>query len=162
MNESEMREPLLRQNGGPSVEAELKMLRKLMDAETRRIGRLKHWTIGIWAVWLAVVVVTFGAYGFLAGPAPKALPAVQREAPAGQAPPKESSPLLSAITMIVVFLLFACVAGLPIVGIIFLVILMLSPRSATVTQLRSSLAALDAQLRLLAATQRKPADGPGN
>lgn len=160
MTESTVKEALLRQNGGPSLEAELNMLNTLMEAEARRARRLKRWAIAVWVVWLAVVVLLFGGYALLRVRAPQAPAPVQGEAPAGQAAPNESHSLISAVSVTVVILLFACLAGLPIIGVIFLILLLLSPRSATVMQLQTGLSALDTQLRSLAGAQKKTADGP--
>ena len=95
MSDNAMRESLLRQNASASVEAELKMLHGLMDAENRRARRLTTWTIIVWSVWFGLVVLLFVLYPLLAyNPAPAQQPAV----PAQQAAPHVITYVVVALT----------------------------------------------------------------
>ena len=154
MSENAMRESLLRQNATASVEAELKMLHGLMDAENRRARRLTTWTWVVWCVWFGVVVLMFVVYPLLGRKKPAA--AQQPAVPAAQAAPRDEVPFIGVVILATVPLMLIAAVLLPPAGIILLILQILARRSATLSQLRVSVAAIDAQLKLLAAAQTSP------
>jgi hypothetical protein len=159
MSESELREALLEQNGSTSVETELNVLNGLVEAEDRRARRLKFWTIAVWVIWLAMLVVMFVATARVVERA-HLTPTPPAPWPSTQPAPRPG--LMVAVGLFNVSLLLIGIAGMSLLGTVLLVLLMLSRRSASVIQLRASVTAIDAQLRQLAAAQKNPTDGPSN
>ncbi len=141
MNDDSMRESLLRQHTSTTVAVQ--MLYDLLDAENRRVRRLTHWT---WVVWLLWFVLT-ALYVLLA------VNTYMRPEPP------------SVSVFVVTWPFFLVLVPLAVIGGVLLVELMLARRSATVSQLRVSIAAIDAQLKQLqhAATAQpaQPADQSG-
>jgi hypothetical protein len=152
MNENKLRESLLRQNAASSVEAELQALHGLMDSEERRARRLTMWTLAVWASWFALVAAMFVL--FLLLPLFVQPPAVQPPAaPVAQAANDQGivSTAVAAILRTIVSLMLIAAVLLPAAGLILLILQILTRRSATLSQLRASIAAIEAQLKSLAA-----------
>jgi hypothetical protein len=156
MNEDSMRESLLRQQAATSVETELNALRQLVESENRRCRHLARWTLAVWCVWLLAVVLMF------------ALPILNARKPHEAAvPPAPAAPGSVLDTSLQVIGLFAVTAmaisvvALPPVGIVLLVMQFFARRSATTTQLRASVAGIEAQLKLLAASGPAPSRPKG-
>ena len=151
MPEPEMRAALLQQDGPTMIEAELKLLHGLIQSESRRARWLKFWTIAVWAVFFALVAVLVVAAPFTIERAPDVPQGVQPPIPA--APNDPVGP--GAILFLIALLLLALVS-LPAAGIVLLILMVLAQRSATVAQLRASVATIDAQVKLLAVKHATP------
>jgi len=155
MTDPSLREALLKHEGGTSVGTEIDVLQGLVTAEERRTRRLIVGTIAVCGLWAAMefvlVVVSFAT----AVKAP--------ELPAGAVPlpqPTVGGPqmLVSGVAgFLLVLVAFLC---LPAVVMIPLLLLYLRRRFASMRQLRTSLAAIDAQLKLMAQTTQSPPIDP--
>ncbi len=162
MSKNAMRESLLQQNATASVEAEIERMHGLMDAENRRARRLTTWTIVVWSAWFAAVVLMFVVYllvpAFMAKPAAAAPPA----APAAPAAQQEgfAGTFVTVIVMTAALVTLVSVVLLPVAGVILLILQILARRSASLSQVRISVAAIDAQLKLLAAAHPSQPTGP--
>src|SRR5207247_2257017 len=104
-------EVLLKQNGHVAVDAELKALNGLLEAEERRVRRLTRWTIAVWALWLLAGLFNVG-YLMLAYepnyPAPATLPA---------APSAPSSWIDGVVAVIIAIVAFASLGGIVILPV---------------------------------------------
>src|SRR5262249_31666426 len=130
MNDNPMRESLLRQN--PTASVAFQMLYDLMEAENRRVRRLTTWT---WVVWLLSLAL-LGMYAALVVYV-------------------NSSYVNSRLPIWP----WTVPVSLAAVGTVLLILQLLARRSATVSQLRVSVAAIEAQLKELAAARTsQPAD----
>jgi hypothetical protein len=139
MNDDSMRESLLRQSASPSVA--FQMLYELMEAENRRVRRLTTWTWIVWLAWLVLLAL----YALLVWSTHS-----QTRALAGTGGP------VTAVVWPIWFVLVPLAAA----GLILLVWQLVARRSATVSQLRVSVAAIEAQLNELAATRSaRPTQG---
>jgi hypothetical protein len=125
MSDNAIRESLLQQN--PTTSVALKMLHDLMEAENRRVRWLTACTWVIWSVWLVSLLL----YVLLV--------VSVRWQPAGVQP--------------VVWPIWLVLVPLAVVGTILLILQFLARRSATLSQLRVSVAAIDEQLKLLSAAR---------
>lgn len=154
MSELELRDALLRLAVPQSIEAELNTLRGLVKAENRRAGQLRFWTINVWAAFLAILLALAMAAPFSIVRAP-ALPAgvAQHPIPVAPAEPQGLS-LRGGVGLFLAITLLLALVALPTTGFVLLICLVLARRSATLTQLRASVADIDAQLRLLATAHR--------
>jgi hypothetical protein len=169
-----LRDALLKQNGGPaaaaassSVEEELRVLTDLAKAEDQRARKLMRWTIAVWSLWFLMLSVSLALpmiYAHLraAPPPPATAPAIVNPPATNAAtstPPHGSAP--GALIMILGPLAIALFFLLPPAGVLLLILMFLARRSANQTQIRASLASIDAQLRLLAAAaaQKTPPGG---
>lgn len=147
MSESSMREALLTQASDPASGPGLKMLHDVVESENRRARRLAKWTIGVWIAWPLAILLAVLLYALVSR-------ASFQAAPAAPAPPQS--------TFVDMFLVVVSVIGagsflaalvLPVIGIILLVFTVLARRSATLTQVRTSLALIELQLKQLNAAQ---------
>lgn len=160
MSEKELRDALLKQNGGAHpgpLDAELSALQRLVDAEKRRMRRLTIWTIIVWCAWVLMIMAGLGA-PMLAyqsarsdGPVPPTTQPVETTQPAATSIDQSHRrarqvPLYGVIIGCVVF---ALVLGLPIAGLVLLIMMILGRRTASTNRIRASVAALEAKLRLL-------------
>lgn len=156
MNEPILRDALLKQNG--AMQAELKVLEDLVAGEHRRARRLTYWTIGVWAVWFAMITVSLLVPALSKANAPLTRNAVtqpvEQRAP-DQAPSTSYRPAVSPIGILIGSVLLAMAIALPFVGIVLLILMIMARRSASFAQIRGSIAALDAKLRML--EMNKPA-----
>jgi len=146
---SNLRDALLKENGVSSVETELKTLHALVATQDRRARRLTFWTIAVWALWILSLISSLIIYAALerstsATPAtqPFAQVAVSSSTPSSSQSHRLPAALIAGTSLVLLLIL-------PLVGIVLLIMMILARRSANITQLRSSLASLDAQLRLL-------------
>jgi hypothetical protein len=156
MSEPSIRDALLQQNGGTSFESELKMLNGLVEAESRRVRRLTFWAIGVWVLWFFVIATLCGGSLLAFDPVPEIPAAEKLEAPQVKEPPSRTAKFLAATSLFAVTVLLCGFVVLTVVGVVLLILLMVSRRSATVTQLRIGVTSIEAQLRLLAAAQKTP------
>jgi hypothetical protein len=165
MTES-LRKALLEQMGATAVTSELQALTNLVESEQRRSRRLLIWTLAVWGAWLALIAVSLGLPQIQKAMAPprQAIPAATQPA-TSQATEADPTPANSAVSRppppsmlgaIVGSLFMAAVPGLPVIGIILLIRLIFSHRSASLAQIKASLAGIDAQLKHLAASQTRP------
>jgi hypothetical protein len=162
------REALLKQNGETSVEAQLQVFDDLVKADRRQARRLTIWTISVWAVWVTMIAVGLGLPMVLSASAPRAArPPQEAITPAtttvsvpvpaqNNANPGGLMPLVAAILGVVVMAVFF---GLPIAGVVLLVMMIAARRSATMSQIQASLMSIDVQLRR-ALSQKTPSTGP--
>lgn len=133
--------------------------------------RLTIWTIVVWSVWFGMLALSIGLpfiQKSLSARAPRPLAAgvaskvavTQPATPPGAVRPGSaygyppSVPGVVAGTLILVAFL-----GLPPLGIVLLILMILARRAASMGQVRASLASIDAQLRMLMA-QRTPPSSP--
>lgn len=151
MTENTFKNELLKQNGKLGVDEEISRLHKTIEAEQRRVRRLVWWTIGVWAAWVLMISVA------LVVPMVQAhmnrTPANVTTMPVNPSPAHSpahgaGNPLLG---MILGVLTVGAFFGLPIAGVILVLILILTRRTASMNQIRASLTAIDAQLRQLGA-----------
>jgi hypothetical protein len=158
MSENEFKHELLKQNGKTAVDREVSHLHAIIDAERRRVRRLTWLTIGVWVIWFLMIslalVMPMIAYQAARASGPPAMtqPAVAQPAlaqPAARHEPSAASVVIAGIFGVV---LFVAVLGLPVAGIVLAIMLIVSRRTASMNQVRASLAAIDAQLRVLGAT----------
>ena len=153
MTEKTFKSELLKQNGQSAVDQEVSRLHGMIDAERRRVRRLALWTIAVWALWILMIslslVVPIVAYQ-AAGKTP--LPAGATTMPVTP-PPTHQSPRSAhpAVTLVMGVLIVGAFLGLPIAGVVLAIMLIVSRRTASLNQVRASLAAIDAQLRALGA-----------
>ncbi len=57
MSENTLKYELLKLHGKSAVDEEVSKLHIIMDAEHREVRRLTRWTIGVWAVWFALLAM---------------------------------------------------------------------------------------------------------
>jgi divalent metal cation (Fe/Co/Zn/Cd) transporter len=152
MSENTLKHELLKQNGKTAVDEEVGRLHAIIEAEGRRVRRLTWWTIGVWAIWFLMIasalVMPMIAYQAARGSAqetthPATQPAVVHH------PPGTAAAVFAGIIGVI---LFAAFFGLPVAGIVLALMLIFTRRSASMNQVRASLAAIDAQLRVLGAS----------
>ena len=151
MSDPAFRDALLYQNGKTGVDQELSNLRRIVDAEQRRARRLALGAIAIWIVWPLMLALSLGLPYIAArrgGPPPAAStqPAAQVQQPTPASP---RHPTAGAAGTVVGLVLVAAFFALPLVGIVLTVMAILARRTASMSLIRSSLASIDAQLRLL-------------
>jgi len=152
MIDRSFRDALLRQDGGMSVDAELDVLNGLVKAEGRRGRRLAFWILAVWVLWAAM------ALAFALSGTSEKVP----ERPAGAVPapvPTFSGPQLLVSGIVGVLLVLVGFLCLPAVVMVPLIIMFLSRRSASISQIRAGLASIDAQLKLIL-SQKTPSTGP--
>lgn len=152
MTDPSLRDALLGQDGGLSVEAELDVLNGLVEAEARRGRRLAFWTVSVWAVWAAMAL------------APLLFRTTEKapEAPANLplAGPSVAGPQLFVSGVVGVVLVAVGFLCLPAVCIVPLFLWFAGRRSASMSRIRTSLASIEAQLKLLTQTTKTPPAGP--
>ena len=151
MNENTLKHELLKQNGRTAVDEEVGRLHAIIDAERRRVRRLAWWTIGVWAIWFLMIAVSLVmpmlAYQAARGSAPAMTQPASQPAVVHH-PPGAASAVFAGIMGVI---LVAAFLGLPVAGIVLTLMLIFTRRSASMNQIRASLAAIDAQLRVLGA-----------
>jgi hypothetical protein len=167
MSDHSLRDALLKQqNEGTSVETQLNVFNELVQVERRRARRLTIWTLAVWAVWVSMMAVGLGLPMVLQATAvrPPQKPAtstttttVPTSVPA-QSHPNPGGPMQVAMAILAVFFMvvFFC---LPVAGVVLLVMMIVSRRSATMSQIQASLMSIDAQLKLIV-SQNIPPAGP--
>ena len=148
MSEPKLRDVLIKQNGTAGVDGGLDMLDRLLDQEERRVRRLKRWTIAVWVAWVACILLNLVLWmaAHRSGPPPATAPVV---------PSTSSSGALALIMMLIILISMAGIFGLPIVGLVLLVMTFVARRSANANRIQASLAAIDAQLKSLAAQRQQ-------
>jgi hypothetical protein len=151
MSESLLKNQLLQQNGAVPVEAELNVLRKLVENEQRRARRLVRWTIGVWAVWIVMLALMFAFYILSYSPNANGSSATTMPIHGHQGAAGKEMVLAAIMVAVVVGVLL-----LPVAGIIVLILSVLARRSAGSMQIRASLASIDARLRMLGGHQKSP------
>jgi hypothetical protein len=152
MNENTLKHELLKQNGKTAVDEEVGRLHAIIDAERRRVRRLAWWTIGVWAIWFLMIgvslVMPMLAYQAAQRPGPAMTQPATQPAVVHH-PPGAASAVFAGIMGVI---LVAAFLGLPVAGIVLSLMLIVARRSASINQVRASLAAIDAQLRMLGAS----------
>lgn len=118
MNEPELREALLQQRAILTVEAELKLLRGLLETEQRRTWKLAKWTLITWIGWPVCVLLSFLLVRLfaMAPRSPGELPATPNA-------------ILNAIVQISVCIVVVGVVILPVAGVVLLIMFVSSRRS---------------------------------
>jgi len=162
MTENSFKSELLKQNGKSAVDEEVSRLHGIIAAEQRRVRRLAIWTIAVWALWVLMIslslVMPMVAYHMARSSGPPGQATTMPVAPPpGQHAAGAGHP---ALILLVGVLMVGAFLGLPIAGIVLALMLILTRRTAGMNQVRASLAAIDAQLRALAA-QGTGGSGPG-
>ena len=152
MSDETFKSELLKQNGKAAVDEEVGRLRAIIAAEQRRVRRLTFWTVGVWAVWFLMISLSLGV-PLLAKHSLNAAPPQGATQPAVPARVADHSPsgLPGVIALIFAMVCFAAFLGLPVAGIVLAIMLITSRRTASLNQVRASLASIDAQLRMLGA-----------
>jgi hypothetical protein len=146
MSETNIKNELLKQSGKSAVDQEASRLHAIIAAEQRRVRRLLFLTIGVWATWILMITLSLllPMLSKASGPAAATQPLAASVSHA----PGIVSIVFGGIVGIVVIALFI---GLPIAGIVLAIMLIVSRHTASVNQVRASLASIDAQLRMLGA-----------
>lgn len=158
MTENSFKSELLKQNGKTAVDQEVSHLHAILDAERRRVRRLTWLAIGVWVIWFLMIGLSLGmpmlAYRAARSSGPPAItqPAVTQPPVTQSRARHESSSASAVIGGIIGIVLITAFLGLPVAGIVLAIMLIVSRRTASMNQVRASLAAIDAQLRLLGAT----------
>lgn len=151
MSENTFKSELLKQNGKTAVDEEVSRLHRTIEAEQRRVRRLVWWTIGVWLIWILMISVSLVVPMVLSRT--NAPPPTATTLPIN--PPPAHHPIHSgweaALGMIVGVLIVAGFFGLPLAGVILVIMLVLTRRTASMNQIRASLAAIDSQLRQIGA-----------
>lgn len=160
MSENTFKNELLKQNGKSAVDEEVTRLHKTIEAEQRRVRRLVWWTIGVWLIWILMISIALVVPMILshenrppgtATTMPIHPPAVHQPAHTGWE---------AVLGTIVGVLIVSAFFGLPVAGVILVLMLILTRRTASMNQIRASLAAIDAQLRQMGAPGLKTSDAP--
>lgn len=160
MSENTFKNELLKQNGKSAVDEEVSRLHKTIEAEQRRVRRLVWWTIGVWVIWILMISVALVV--------PMVLSHENRPPGTATTMPVHPPPAHHAIHSgwetvlgtVVSVLMLAAFFGLPVAGVILALMLILTRRTASMNQIRASLAAIDAQLRQMGAPGLKTSDAP--
>jgi hypothetical protein len=153
MIDPSLRDALLKQDGGRSVDAELGVLNHLVNAEERRGRRLVFWTLAAGALWVVMALAFVLSGTFERAP--------ERRAGAVPAPvPTFSGPKMLVSEVAGMVLTLAGILCLPAVVMVPLIIVFLSRRSARMSQIRAGLTSIEAQLKLLTQTTKAPPTGP--
>lgn len=157
-----LKHELLNQNGNAAVDEEALLLNRILESERRRVRWLAAWTIAVWLAWILMISLSLVVPMVLAHtnvPSKNAqTQPVQAVQPREVLQPASSRTVTAGI--VVGTLLVAAFIGLPILGIVLAIMLIVACRSASLNQVRASIAAIDAQLRLLGATGIPPKPGP--
>jgi hypothetical protein len=151
MSENPLKNELLKQNGKSPVDQEVSRLHAIIAAEERRVRRLTFWTIGVWAVWILMVSLSVGIPMVLyrtAQHTPTSQPAAAAPAPVAHHTPGTATAIFATVVGIVLIVAFV---GLPLAGVVLVIMLIVTRRTASLNQVRASLGAVDAQLRMLGA-----------
>ena len=160
MSENIFKNELLKQKGKSAVDEEVSRLHRTIEAERRRVRRLVWWTIGIWLIWtlmISVALVVPMVQAHTNRPTANATTLSASSAPVHLQAHSGGNALLATIIGV---LIVAAFFGLPIAGIILALMLILTRRTASMNQIRASLAAIDAQLRQFGAAGIGNSDAP--
>ena len=150
MTENTFKSELLKQNGQSAVDEEVSRLHRIVQGERRRVRRLVFWTVAVWAVWITMISVSLVV--------PMVLSRTNSPAPASTTMPATPPPAhhpagggQAALGIIFGVLMVGAFLGLPLAGVVLVLMLIVTRRTASMNQVRASLAAIDAQLRQLGA-----------
>lgn len=152
MSKITLKSELLKQNGNSAVDGEVSRLHEIIASEERRVRRLVYWTICVWALWFLMIGLAIGIPILTRTTATHIATQPVVAAPAVGHAPSGVTAILAGIGAI---FSVAAFFGLPVAGIILAVMLVATRRTASLNQVRASLAAVDAQLRLLGAAGLK-------
>ena len=154
MSESNLRDELLKQNGGapPAVETELRTLSQLIEQDRAGARRLMRWTIGVWVAWVVCVLLCFAVY-FASYTDPPRRASATNPTTSIVAHGSGDGGVVQVIGGIVGFVAFLGIPFLPIVGIVLLVVTLVRRRWASHSQIKLALASIEAQLRMLRETR---------
>lgn len=148
MSKMTLKSELLNQNDHSAVDQEVSRLHEIIAAEERRVRRLVSWTISVWMLWFLMIGLAIGIPILTRSTSPHvATQPVVAVPPVGHAP----GGVTDIFVWIGAIIAAAAFLGLPVAGMIRVVMLVATRRTASLNQVRASLAAVDAQLRLLGA-----------
>jgi hypothetical protein len=133
-----------------------------VDGENRRARKLTIWAVIVWGFWLTMLILSIE------------LPMIAKATANNQPPPAQSAvvqdnptssePALAGqngamifVKGVVFFLVAMMFCGLPLTGIVLIILMILSRRTASLSRIRASLASIETQLKLLAIS--KPPSG---
>jgi hypothetical protein len=167
MIDPSFRDELLKQNGAATMEAQLKVLDDLVQADRRYIRRLTIATIAVWAVWVSMMAVSLGLpmiLGATASPTTNQPPVSSTTTTTLPLPIPEQGPSYSGgawrggagIFAVIVLVIFF---SLPIAGVILIVMLITTRRTATMGEIQASLVSINAQLKMIL-SEKKPSTDP--
>ena len=151
MMDSSFRDSLLKQDGETPVDAQLKVLDNIVNADRRYVRRLTIWTIAVWATWVAMIALGLGLPMVLGEMAPRTVQPPQEPVTATTTTlvPSNSGGSMRVVAATLAVAVFAVFCFLPIAGVILLVMMIAARRSAAISQIQASLASIDAQLKLI-------------
>ena len=152
MSENPFKRELVKQNGKAAVDEEVSRLHGIIEAERRRVRRLMWWTIGVWTAWVLMIslglVVPMITY-HLANAGPNHIQPATQQAVVHH----HAGGAAAVFGGIIGVILFAAFLGLPVAGVVLAIMLIVTRRTASMNQVRASLAAIEAQLRMLGAVR---------
>jgi hypothetical protein len=169
MIDPSFRDELLKQNRETTMEARLKVLDDLVQADRRSLRRLTIGTIAVWAVWVSMIAATLGMPMILAATIPQSAnqPPVSSTTtttlpqPIPEQGPSHSGGIPRVVAAIFAIFWFAMLVGLPIAGVVLIVMRITARRSATMSQIQGSLAEINTQLSLLLRERKLAVDPQG-
>ena len=165
MTQSNLKDELIKQNGHAALDQEVTNLRRLVEAEQLRARRLTVWTLVVWITWILMLVLGLGVPYMQArtnappAAGPTTAPIEQSPTPAQlqqQQARVRHAGATAALVGVIGFLLIALFLTMPFIAIVLTIMMILARRSASLGQIRASLASIDVQLRLALAAQTAP------
>jgi hypothetical protein len=152
MTDNAIREALLKRE--PSDGSTIQSLNDMFAAEQRRVRRLTICTITVWVVWVLALVVGFGLPVLVRPAQPSAPPSAISTTKAAPGPsPATPTHTGGAIAAIGVAIGIILMIGLPILGIVLLVVLLATSRAANTKQMRANIARIEQQIAAIARSQ---------
>ena len=148
MTENTFKSELLKQNGQSSVDEEVSRLHRIVQVERRRVRRLVFWTVAVWAIWITMISVSLVVPMVLSRTNPPGSTTMPATPPPAHHPAGGGQ---AALGIIFGVLMVGAFLGLPLAGVVLVLMLIVTRRTASMNQVRASLAAIDAQLRQLGA-----------
>lgn len=146
MPENTLKSELLKNLNPPTTngfDAEVARLHGIIDGEQRRVRRLARWTMGVWGVWL--LLISIGLIVPILSQSSAPAPGTTQPVAVPTAQHHPTNIVLLTIGMVIGAQVFI----LPVVGVLLLIVLIFTRRSAGQNQIRASLAAIELQLSRL-------------
>jgi len=155
MTDNAIREALLKQDPSVPDGPTFQSLNDMFAADQRRVRRLTICTITVWVVWVLALAVGLGLPVLVRPAQPSAPPSATAttQAAPGPSPTRAPTHAGGAIAAGGVVVCIILMLGLPILGIVLLVILFATSRSANIKQMRVNIARIEQQIAAVARPQ---------